>query len=61
MLSLVDITESGIEVSKWLGRWLEVLVEEDLKLKVWVLQREVGEMLMIQDLDEVLQEGLIEL
>ena len=56
MLSLVDITESGIEVSKWLGRWLEVLVEEDLKLKVWVLQREVGEMLMIQDLDEVLQE-----
>ena len=61
MLSLVDITESGIEVSKWLGRWLEVLVEEDLKLEVWVLQREGGEMLMIQDLDEVLQEGLIEL
>ena len=29
MLPLVDIAESGIEVSKWVGRWLEVLVEKN--------------------------------
>ena len=32
MLPLVDITESGIEVRKWVGRWLEVLVEQDGRL-----------------------------
>ena len=29
MLSLLDIMESGIEVRKWVGRLLDVLVEED--------------------------------
>ena len=33
MLPLVDTKKSGIEVRKWVGRWLEVLVEEDTRLE----------------------------
>ena len=39
MLSLVDIKESGIEARKWVGRLLEVLVEQDEQLEGWMLQR----------------------
>ena len=58
MLPLVDITESVIEVRKWVGGWLEMLLEEDVRLEGWVFQREGGERLIIQDLDEGFQEGL---
>ena len=27
ILPLVDVTGSGIEISKWVGRWMEILVE----------------------------------
>ena len=60
MLPLVDTTESGIEVRKWVGRWLELLVEEDGWLEGWVFQREGGERLMILYLYEVFQEGFQE-
>ena len=33
MLPLVDITESIIEVRKWVGKWLEVLVKKDGRLE----------------------------
>ena len=61
MLPLVDTTELGIEVRKWVGRWLEVLVEEDGRLKGWVFQREGEERQIIQDLDEGFKERRIEL
>ena len=42
MLPLVDITDSEIEVSRWVGRCLEVLVEEESWLEVWVFHRDIG-------------------
>ena len=35
MLPLVDTTELGIEVRKWVGRWLDVIVEMDGQLEGW--------------------------
>ena len=32
ILPLVDITDLGIEVRRWVVRWLEVLAEEDIRL-----------------------------
>ena len=61
MLPLVDTTESGIEVRKWVGRWSEVLVEQDGRLEGWMLQGKEGERLRIQDLYKGFQEGLGEL
>ena len=29
VLPLVDVTISGIEIRKWVGRWLEILMEDD--------------------------------
>ena len=52
MFPLVDTTESLIEVMKWMGRWLEVLVEEYGRLKGCVFHREVVEKPRIQDLYE---------
>ena len=42
VLPLVEIPESIIEVRKCVGRWLEVLVEQDGRLGVWVFHREGG-------------------
>ena len=50
--------QSGIEVRKRVGIWLEVLVEQYGRLEGWVFQGEVGEILIIKDLDEGFQEGL---
>ena len=61
MLPLLDITESGIEVRKRVGIWLEVLVEEDGKLEGWVFQIEGGERLRIHDKEEGFKEGFREL
>ena len=61
MLLLVYTTGLGIEVSKWVERWLEVLLEEDRKLEGGVLQIEGGERTMIQDLYEFFHEVLKEL
>ena len=38
MLPLVDVTDSGIEISKWVGRCLEILVECDEITEGWVFQ-----------------------
>ena len=61
MFPLIYITESGIELRKWVGIWLDLLVEQDGQLEGWFLQREGGERLRIQDLDEGFQEVLREL
>ena len=61
MLPLVDITDSGIEVRRWVGRLLEVLVDENSILEGWVFQREVGERMGIQYLEEGFCEALREL
>ena len=42
MLPLVDTMESEIEVEKWVGKLLEVLVDEDGRLEGWVFHREGG-------------------
>ena len=49
MLPLVDITESGIEVRKWVGRWLEVLVEQHGRFEGWVFQGKGRERTRIQE------------
>ena len=33
ILPVVDITDSGIEVIRWLVIWIEVLVEKDIRLE----------------------------
>ena len=60
MFPLVEITELVIEVRKWVGRWLEVLVKQDGRLEGLVFQIEEGERLMVLDLNEGFQEGLRE-
>ena len=61
MFPLVDITESVIEVRKWVVRWLYVLVEQDKSLEGSLFQIKGRERLRIQDLYEGFQEGLREL
>ena len=58
MLPMLDDKNLGIQVKRWVGRWLEVIVGEDKRLEGWVFQREKGEGIKIQDLDKELQEGL---
>ena len=42
ILPLVYITDSVIEVIRWVIRCLEVLVEEESWLEVWVFHRDIG-------------------
>ena len=37
MLLLADTTGYGIKVKKWVGRWLDVLVEKEGRLEYWFL------------------------
>ena len=41
-MPLVDETDSGIEVRRWVVRWLEVVVEEYKRLEGWVSQSNEG-------------------
>ena len=36
ILHLIDVTDLGIEKSKWVGRWIKILVEDDGITEVWV-------------------------
>ena len=38
MLPLVDVTGSGMKIRKWVGRWLEIMVEEEGITEGWVFQ-----------------------
>ena len=38
MLSLVDVTDSGIKIRVWVVRWLYILVEYDVISEGWVFQ-----------------------
>ena len=51
MVPLVDEIDSGIEVMRWVGIFMEVVVEEDERLGDWVFQRNERERMEIQDLD----------
>ena len=51
--------DSYIEVMRCVGRWMEIVVEEDKPLEGCVLQSNDIERMGIQDLDEEFQEGLI--
>ena len=57
MVPLVDEKDYGIQVSRWVGRWLEVILVKDERLEGWELQIEQWERIGIQDLDEEFQEG----
>ena len=58
MLPLVEVTGLGIEIRKWVGRWLEIMVEEEEKTEGWVFQNNVGDRMNISDMDEGFQQGL---
>ena len=58
MLPLVDVTESGIKIRRWVGRWWEILVEEDGRSEGLVLQNIQVERTRICDIDERFQEDL---
>ena len=61
MMPLIDIMDSGTKIRIWVGRWIDVLVEEDRRLEGWMFQREGGERICIQYLEEVFYEALREL
>ena len=58
MLALVDITDSVIEIRTWVGRWIEVLVEKDNSLEIWVFQKEGVERMGVQYLEEYFHDAL---
>ena len=58
MLPLVEVTGLGIEIRKWVGRWLEIMVEEEEKTEGWLFQNNVGDRININDMDEGFQQGL---
>ena len=43
MLPLVDMTDSGIEIRRWVGRCLEIMVEDDGISEGLVLQHIEGD------------------
>ena len=42
MLTLVDAEGSVIEIRKWVGRWMEIMVEDEGRTKGWVFQHREG-------------------
>ena len=42
MLTFVDVAGLGIEIRKWVGIWMEILVEEEGITEGWVLQHKEG-------------------
>ena len=52
MLTLLDVKESGIEISKWMGRLLKILVEEYVKTEVYVLHHIDSEQKKMSDINE---------
>ena len=58
MLSLVDVIGLGIYNIKWVGRWLEIMVEEEGRTKGWALQNREGDQMKIRDMYEVFQQVL---
>ena len=58
MLPLVDVTGSGIENRKWVGRWLEILVGGEGIIEGWMFQHREGDRMKISDMDKVFQQWL---
>ena len=58
MLPLVDVTGLGIEISRLVGRWLEIMVEEEARMEDWMFQHREGNRMNISDMDEVFQQVL---
>ena len=58
MLPLVDVIGPGIEIRKWVGRWLKLLVEEEGRTEGWVFQHRDRDRMNISDMDEGFQKGL---
>ena len=54
----MDVAGLEIEISKWLGRWLEILVEEEGITEAWVFQHREGGRMKISDMDEGFQQRL---
>ena len=52
MVPLVEEIDSGVEVKRWVGIFLEVVMEEDKRLEGWVCHGNEGYRMGIQDLDE---------
>ena len=58
MLTFVDVAGLRIDISKWLRRWLEIMVEEEGRTKGWALQNREGDQMKIRDMYEVFQQVL---
>ena len=61
MLPLVDTTYLVIEIRKWVGRWLEILVEGDTRMEGWIFQHKGRGQMNIHDMDEGFKEALREI
>ena len=49
MMPLVDVTDSGIEIIKWVGRWFEIMVEDGGITETWVFHNGYGEQMKISN------------
>ena len=45
----MNTADLGIDIRKWVGRWLDIIVEVDGRMEVWIIQHIGGERMMIQD------------
>ena len=52
MLPLVDVTDSGIEMIKWVGRWLDIMVEDGGITEIWVFHHGDGEQKKIRNIEK---------
>ena len=52
MLPLVDVTDSGIEIIKWVGRWLDIMVEDGGITERWVFHHGDGEQKKIRNIEK---------
>ena len=58
MLTFVDVAGLRIDISKWVGRWLKIMVEEEGRTEGWALQNREGDRMKTSDMDEFFQQGL---
>ena len=58
ILTLVDTTGLGIEIRRWVGRWLEIMVEEEGRTEDWMFQNREGNRVKISDMDKGFQQML---
>ena len=58
MMPLVVVIGLGIEIRKWVGRWMEILVEKKGRTKGCMFQHREGDWMNISDMEEGFQKGL---